>query len=90
MPWMSSGEVAERLGVTDKTVRRFVAMGILSPVRFGARGQYRYDSLEVERVLERARVRGTSEEAVEPAEGSGGPEEARADVASSARATVPA
>jgi excisionase family DNA binding protein len=44
-------EVAQRFGVADKTVRRWLAEGSLRGVRFGRQGQWRIPVAEVERVM---------------------------------------
>jgi excisionase family DNA binding protein len=67
---LTTGETAERLSVSPRTVSRLVAAGRLLPVRFC--GRLRFDPRDVEAFLERARGRGTADlAAVEPA---GGPE----------------
>ena len=46
---LSPGEAAERLGVTVKTLRRWVDLGHLAPVRTPG-GHYRYRSDEIEAI----------------------------------------
>lgn len=43
------GEAANRLGVTAKTLRRWVELGTLTPVRTPG-GHYRYRALEIEAI----------------------------------------
>ncbi len=44
-------EVAQRFGVADKTVRRWLSEGSLKGVRFGRWGYWRIPVAEVERVM---------------------------------------
>jgi excisionase family DNA binding protein len=44
--------VAEMLGVSPWRVRQLVVEGVLTPVRFGERGKYRFRVADVERLIE--------------------------------------
>jgi excisionase family DNA binding protein len=52
MPMISMFEAAERLGVSEKSVRRFIAAGRLTGYRIGPR-LIRVDRDEVEALLQR-------------------------------------
>ena len=51
VPALTVHQFAERLGVADKTVRRWLAEGTLKGIRFGQRGAWRIPAVEVEKVL---------------------------------------
>ncbi len=44
-------QFAKRIGVADKTVRRWLAEGTLKGVRFGRRGVWHIPAAEVERAM---------------------------------------
>jgi excisionase family DNA binding protein len=51
---LKTGEVAERLGVTDQTVRRWAKRGEIPTIRLGAR-TVRFDEGAVESLVRRGR-----------------------------------
>ncbi|GAB2667361.1 excisionase family DNA-binding protein [Barrientosiimonas humi] len=48
--WLTQAEAAEQLGVTDRTIRKFIATGRLTGYRLGARA-VRVDAGELETLL---------------------------------------
>lgn len=50
--WLTQGEAAERLGVTDRTIRAFIARGDLPGYRLGGRS-VRVDANDVDALLRR-------------------------------------
>jgi excisionase family DNA binding protein len=55
--WLSTGEAAEELAVTGKTVLRWIEKGLLPARRIRAGGQYRIDREVVERFKAEQEVR---------------------------------
>jgi excisionase family DNA binding protein len=49
---LTSPQVAELLGIADRTVRELAEKGELPYVRFGDRGRYRFRREDIERLLE--------------------------------------
>lgn len=56
-PFLTSGEVAERLGVTSRAVDRWVQRGILAPAVITPGGRYRWRWSEVQVQMEDWRKR---------------------------------
>lgn len=51
---LTSSEVAEMLGVTEKTVQRYCNDGLLSFYRIGGRGRYNIYKDSVDKLIERS------------------------------------
>ncbi|MCA1674196.1 MAG: helix-turn-helix domain-containing protein [Pseudonocardiaceae bacterium] len=56
-PFLTSGQVAERLGVTSRAVARWVQKGMLKPTLTTPGGRYRWKWSDVERQLREQRQR---------------------------------
>jgi len=56
-PLITSGDVAQRLGVTTRTIGRWVADGLITPAVTTPRGRYRFRWSEVQRELRKQRRR---------------------------------
>jgi excisionase family DNA binding protein len=49
---LTSRQAAERLGVSTDTIRALGKAGVLPPIRYGERGQYRFRPEDVEQLLQ--------------------------------------
>lgn len=55
---LSKAEVMERLGVSDKTLRRLIRKGVLRVIKFGKTSPLKFRQLDVARLLETSAVSG--------------------------------
>jgi len=54
---ISTGEAAERLGVSENTIRDYIAKGFITAKRYGPRGHYKVDEDSVRQFEHNARQR---------------------------------